>query len=145
MLWCFGCSPVSPRCCSPHSLSSLHCPDSPFFSHTTLFSTWMPTSRHICRCLCYSITNLNAFRASAWIPIHGVARVSSTVEVCAFGFITELSIFSLKPKTIRKPTRNGVCVGPGNVNNASTSLSRTAPANRRRTASLFDQSPFLND
>lgn len=132
------------RCSSPPSLSSLHCPDSPFFSHTTLFSTWMPTSHHICRCLRYSVTNLNAFCGSVWIRIHGVIWLSSRVNVYIFSFVTKLSIFSLKPRTIRKLTRNGVCVGPENMINLNMRLIWTSLANRSRIGLLFGQSSCLN-
>lgn len=136
---------VAVSCSSPPSLSSLHCPDSPFFSHTTLFSTWMPTSHHICRCLRYSITNLNALCGSVWVRLHGVIWLSSIIKVCRFIFVTKLSIFSLKPWTIRKLTRNGVCVGPENMNNTNTRLIWTGLANRSRIGLLFGQSLCLND
>lgn len=132
-------------CSSPPSLSSLHCPDSPFFSHTTLFSTWMPTSHHICRCLRYSITNLNAFCGSVWVRIHGVIWLSSIIKVSRFFFVTKLSIFSPNTWTIRKLTRNGVCVGPENMNNINTRLIWTRLANRSRIGLLFGQSVCLND
>lgn len=97
-------------------------PRFPLFSHTTLFSTWMPTSRHICHCLCQSITNLDVFCGSVWIRIRSVIRLPTIFEVYVFTFVSKRSIFSLKPKTIRKLTRNGVCVGPENMNNRKNAL-----------------------
>lgn len=144
MQQCLGSDPGLAQGSSPPSLSSLHCPDSSFFSHTTLFSTWMPTSPHICRCLRDSITHLNAFCGSVWVRIHGVIWLSSIVKVYVFSFVTKRSIFSLKPRTIRKLTRNGVCVGPENMNNTNTRLIWTRVANRRRIGLFFGQSSRLN-
>lgn len=146
MIWCWGplrC-PSAPSAPSPPSLSSLHCPDSPFFSHTTLFSTWMPTGHHICRCLRYSITNLNASCGSVWVRIHGVIWLSSRVKLYMFCFVTKWSNFGLKPRTIRKLTRNGVCVGPGNMNKTNRRLSGTGLANRSRVGLLLGQSSCLD-
>lgn len=66
-MWCSVLSHVSCPC-PPPSLSSLHCPDSPFFSHTTLFSTWMPKNLPTHDCLCRFKSNAGRIRrpSAAW-------------------------------------------------------------------------------
>lgn len=64
----------------PPSLSSLHCPDSPFFSHTTLFSTWMPKYLPTHRCLCGRRTFQNPPCGSAWLGIRRLGWLSCNVD-----------------------------------------------------------------
>lgn len=86
MLWvCFFrmCSlycEISARHFIPPSISSLHCPDSPSFSHTTLFSTWMPKYIPTSGCLFRWKTNLTVSCGTMWLEIHYVRWLASYVE-----------------------------------------------------------------
>lgn len=68
------CSVILSQRASFHCIA--HIP--PFFTHTTLFSTWMPKILPPQRSLCRWRTHLTTFCVARWLGIYNVGWLSST-------------------------------------------------------------------
>lgn len=134
----------APRFASCSTLSSsLHCPGSPFFPTRPCF-------QHGCRSFSVDLCLWRSKNAIAglWAIGHGSNQATAIqcrkiMKVKRFISFTTLCFQGAKPETIRKLTRNGVCVGPRTLSELTIWLRRIGLANSKRQSHRVSQSQSL--
>lgn len=104
----------------PPSLFSLHCPHSPFFyPHDLVFNMDAENSSTTAQFM--SLANPFNHILCRTVARNLQCRLTIVYLSCLNNYFvtTQQRIYSQNAETMRKRTRNGVCQGPGRLNNSS--------------------------